>query len=73
MWTYIILIIIVAFVILKIRKEGFMNNKYMRMPKEANSNNIYDIPTIDYMNEKTIVNIKQILKLDYFKKYFNKN
>tara|TARA_B110000977_G_scaffold198552_1_gene283658 strand:- start:310 stop:1476 length:1167 start_codon:yes stop_codon:yes gene_type:complete len=72
MWTYIILFIIVAFLIYKIRKEGFMNNKYMRMPKEANSNNIYDIPTIDYMNEKTIVNIKQILKLDYFKKYFKK-
>ena len=72
MWTYIILFIIVAFVIYKIRKEGFMNNKYMRMPKEANSNNIYDIPTIDYMNENTIVNIKQILKLNYFKKYFKK-
>lgn len=72
MWTYIILFIIVAFLIYNIRIEGFMNNKYMKMPKEANSNNIYDIPTIDYMNEKTIVNVKQILKLNYFKKFFKK-
>ena len=72
MWVYIILIIIIAFVIYKFRKEGFMSNKYMKMPKEVNSNNIYDIPTIDYMNENTIINIKQILKLNYFKKYFKK-
>jgi len=56
-----------------IHGQEYSKLDYMRPPVSKNNTTKLDIPVIDYINEKTPINVRQILRHKYMKQLFEKN